>query len=137
MGFFSDAQGQPTLWSMVGSGRISNSSKLLCLSSLRVSIKRIQSRTTEKKWQHGFSNYITICCHGIQWSDLAEFQTHPNFFLHVLIACKYEKDQINQRTNGPVNAHLISWSSKAQNIQNLGKICGKEMTLTFNTHIHS
>ena len=26
---------------------------------------------------------------------------------------------INQRTNGPVNAHLISWPSKAQNIQNL------------------
>ena len=25
----------------------------------------------------------------------------------------------NQRTNGHVNAHLISWSSKAQNIQNL------------------
>ena len=41
----------------------------------------------------------------------------------------------NQRTNGPVNAHLISWPSKAQNIQNL-KNYGKEMTLTFNTHIH-
>ena len=24
-----------------------------------------------------------------------------------------------QKTNGPVNAHLISWPSKAQNIQNL------------------
>ena len=42
----------------------------------------------------------------------------------------------NQRTNGPVNAHLISWPSKAQNIQNLEKY-GKEMTLTFNTHIPS
>ena len=29
---------------------------------------------------------------------------------------------INQRTNGPVNAHLISWPSKAQNIQNLKNI---------------
>ena len=28
----------------------------------------------------------------------------------------------NQRTNGPVNAHLILWPSKAQNIQNLEKI---------------
>ena len=28
----------------------------------------------------------------------------------------------NQRTNGPVNAHLISWLSKAQNIQNLENI---------------
>ena len=29
---------------------------------------------------------------------------------------------LNQRTNGPVNAHLISWLSKAQNIQNLENI---------------
>ena len=28
----------------------------------------------------------------------------------------------NQRTNGPVNAHLISWPSRAQNIQNLENI---------------
>ena len=27
-----------------------------------------------------------------------------------------------QRTNGPVNAHLISWPSKAQNIQNMENI---------------
>ena len=31
-----------------------------------------------------------------------------------------------QRTNGPVNAHLISWPSKAQNIKNR-KIYCKEM----------
>ena len=43
---------------------------------------------------------------------------------------KYKK----QRTNGPANAHLISWPSKAQNIQNL-ELYSKEMTLTFNTHI--
>ena len=28
----------------------------------------------------------------------------------------------NQRTNGPLNAHLISWPSKVQNIQNLENI---------------
>ena len=28
----------------------------------------------------------------------------------------------NQRTIGPVNTHLISWPSKAQNIQNLENI---------------
>ena len=28
----------------------------------------------------------------------------------------------NQRTNGPVNAHLISWPSKAQYIHNLENI---------------
>ena len=32
----------------------------------------------------------------------------------------------NQRSNGPVNAHLISWPSKAQNIQNLEKFMVKK-----------
>ena len=31
----------------------------------------------------------------------------------------------NQRTNGPVNTHLISWPSKTQNIKNR-KIYGKK-----------
>ena len=30
--------------------------------------------------------------------------------------------QINQRTNGPVNAHLMYWPTKAQNIQHLEHI---------------
>ena len=34
----------------------------------------------------------------------------------------YKKYSKNQRTNGPVNAHLISWPSKAQKIQNLDYI---------------
>ena len=65
---------------MAGSGRISISSKLLCMLSLPVSMKRIPSRTTEKKWQHRFSNYNTICCHGNQWSDPDKFRTHPCFY---------------------------------------------------------
>ena len=53
----------------------------------------------------------------------------PNFKLvrdvmDVLVTCKYEEDQINQKTNGPVNAHLIS-----EPIQNLDKMA--EKTLTF------
>ena len=71
---------QLTLWSVVGSGRISTPSKLLCMSSLHVSMKRIPSRTTKKKWQYRFSNYNTICCHGNQRSDLAKFRTHPSFY---------------------------------------------------------
>ena len=35
----------------------SNSSKLQCLFLLHESIKRIQSKTTEKKWKHHFPNY--------------------------------------------------------------------------------
>ena len=41
-----------------------------------------------------------------------------------------------QRTNGPVNARLISWPSKDKKYKTM-KIYGKEMTLTFNTHIPS
>ena len=33
-----------------------------------------------------------------------------------------EEKMFDQRTNGPVNAHEISWPSKAQNIQNLKNI---------------
>ena len=81
------------MWCEVGSGLISNSSNLLCMSSVPVSTKRIPSRTTKKKWQNRFSNYNTISCHGNQWSDVAEFRT-IQAFMHVLIACKYEKDQM-------------------------------------------
>ena len=36
---------------------------------------------------------------------------------------KERKDElINQRTDGPVNAYLIAWPIKAQNIQNLENI---------------
>ena len=41
-----------------------------------------------------------------------------------------------QGTNDPVNAHLISWPSKSETYKTW-KIYGKEMTLTFNTHIPS
>ena len=95
----------------------------------------------------------------------------------VFISCEYSTETTvlnyhvqkvleikNQRTSGPVNAHLISWPSKAQNIQNLesfhkfflvqiSKVVpekirfeflyvhdlpqGQEITLTFNNHIPS
>ena len=38
------------------------------------------------------------------------------------IATTIKKHEPNQRTSGPVNAHLMSWPSKAQNIQNLENI---------------
>ena len=43
----------------------------------------------------------------------------------------------NQRTNDPVNAHLILWPSKAQiELTKPGRYMGQdqEITLTFNTH---
>ena len=44
MEIFPDAQGQLTLQTMVGSGQISNSSKILWLSSLPAKMKKIQSQ---------------------------------------------------------------------------------------------
>ena len=44
MGFFSDAQGQLTPQSLVESGRISNSSEMLWLSSLPARIEKIRSK---------------------------------------------------------------------------------------------
>ena len=35
---------------------------------------------------------------------------------------KKKTPKLNQRTSGPVNAHLISWPSKAQDMQNLENI---------------
>ena len=42
---------------MIGSSRISNSSKLSCMLSLPASMKRIRLRIAEKKWRHHFSHY--------------------------------------------------------------------------------
>ena len=61
---------------------------------------------------------------------LIKFENGPNefFFLFLfrppMLTCceKIVKTKNNQRTNGPVNAHLISWPSKAQNIPNLDNI---------------
>ena len=46
--------------SVVGSGQISNSSKLLCMSSLPASMKWIRSRTAKKKRQQHFSHYKSM-----------------------------------------------------------------------------
>ena len=52
----------------------------------------------------------------VQCTTAADVKTTK---LHVeTVQAQIEK----QRTNGPVNAHLISWPSKAQNIKNLENI---------------
>ena len=53
---------------MVRSGRNSNSSEILSM-SLPASIKRIGSKTTEKRCKHRFPNFKSVgafCCHGNQ-----------------------------------------------------------------------
>ena len=67
-----DAQRQLTPSSVFRSGRNSNSFAILCLSSLLASIKRIESKTTEKRQRHLFPNYKSMrafCYHGNQSFD--------------------------------------------------------------------
>ena len=58
MGFLSDALGQLTPWSVAGSGRISNSSKLLYMSLLLASVFKGFHKTAEKTTP--FSPIITL-----------------------------------------------------------------------------
>ena len=72
MGIFPDAQGQLTPQSLVRSGRISNSSEMLWVSLLPVSMKKIRSKMKALEWSQHFSHYIpmgAIGCHGHQSSD--------------------------------------------------------------------
>ena len=63
-----------------------------CHQYLQVQLKRIQSRTAEKKWQHQIfpiSVYEDFFCH--QWSNLVEIVL-LQAFMHVIITWKYEKN---------------------------------------------
>ena len=67
---------------MVQSGWNSNSSEILCISSLPASIKRIGSKTTKKRWRHRFPHYKPMgafCCYGNQefWSNLPQNLMQP------------------------------------------------------------
>ena len=57
---FSDTQGQITLGLVVVSGRILNSSKLPCISSLSARMKMIQSKMNELEWSQHFSHYKSM-----------------------------------------------------------------------------
>ena len=100
-GFLND-QGQLTLWSVVGPSQISNSAKLLCMALLRASMKRIWSRTAEKKCQHQVPHFKSM------W-DIFRRSRAANFavggriwlnfkllraLLHIIVTCKDEKDWI-------------------------------------------
>ena len=96
MGIFLDSQGQLTLQSVVRSGRNSNSSEILCMSSLPASIKQIGSKATKKKWRHHFPHYKSMgafCYHGHQNFDRICLKTlcslsPPLVMLHI----KFDQD---------------------------------------------
>ena len=81
---------------MVRSSRNSNSFKILCMSSLPASIKKIGSKATEKRWRHHFPHYKSIgafCCHGHQSFDPICLKTlcslsPPLVMLHI----KFDQD---------------------------------------------
>ena len=60
MGIFSDAQGQLTLQSLVRSGLISNSSKMLRMFLLPASMKKIRSKMKALEWSQHFPHYNPI-----------------------------------------------------------------------------
>ena len=81
------------------------------MSSLPVSMKRISSRTTEKKPKHRFSNYINICCHGNQWLGLAEFRTHLSFYLcpHCLQVLKGSDEKKRRKCDDVIFSIISLW----------------------------
>ena len=67
MGNVLDAQGHLTPKGVVPSGRNSNSSQTLCLSSLSASLMKIGSKLKALAWRHRIPHYKSMgafCCHG-------------------------------------------------------------------------
>ena len=93
MGIFPDAQGQLTPQSLVRSGRISNSSEILWMSSLPASMKKIRSKMKALEWTQHLNHYnsmVAIETSGRIWPNFELIQA----LIHVLITCKYEKNLI-------------------------------------------
>ena len=91
-GYFLDAQGQLTPQSVVRSGRNSNSSEILWMSSLPTNLKCILSIATEKKWQHRFFRRSRAANSQVSSGIWPKFEL-IQAFMHVLITCKYQKDR--------------------------------------------
>ena len=97
MGIFPDAQGQLTPQSLVRSGRISNSFEMLWMSSLPASMKKIRSRRLRRLSGHNIIQQLFRRARadnsgvgvGI-WPKFKLIQA----FMHVLVTCKNEDDQI-------------------------------------------
>ena len=96
MGIFPDAQGQLTPQSLVRSGRISNTSKMLWMSSLPASMKKIRSKMKVLEWSQAFSHYNlmgAIRCHGNQSSDPIWPKTYCSFSpTQVMLQIKFDRN---------------------------------------------
>ena len=120
---------------MVQSSWNSNSSEILCMSSLPASIKRIGLKTTEKMWRHRFPHYKPMgafWCHGNQSFDpicpktLCSLSPTP-----VMLHIKFDQDwptgfrDIQVRKckifviQGQVTPKWVVWSSPKSNSSEL------------------
>ena len=104
---------------MVRSGRNSNLSKTLCMSSPPASIKRIGSKATEKRWRHYFPHYKSMgafCCHGHQSFDpiclktLCSLSPPP-----VMLYIKFDQDWPTGLRDIQVRKYKIFRHSRASN----------------------
>ena len=81
---------------LVRSRQISNPSKLSCMLSLPASMKRIRSRTAEKKWIHSFLiislwGFFQTFNSAVSGPIRLKFKPVPAL-VHVIITCNYEKE---------------------------------------------
>ena len=106
--------------SVVRTGRNSNSSEILCMSSLSASIKRTGSKTTEKRWRHRFPHYKSMgafCRNGNQ--NLMQPSPTP-----VMLHKKFDRDRptgfrdiqvrVWTTTDGRTTDHWYSISSPCE-----------------------
>ena len=95
MGIFPDAQGQLTPQSLIRSGRISNSSEMLWMSSLPASMKKIRSKMKALECSQHFPHYNpmgAIRCHGHQSSDPIWPKTYCSFSpTEVMLQIKFDR----------------------------------------------
>ena len=105
MGIFPDAQGQLTPQSLVQSGRISNSSEILWMSSLPANMKKIRSKMKVLEWTQHFPHYnsmVAMETSGRIWPNFKLIQA----LIHVLITCKYEKNLIKNSGENVMTSFL-------------------------------
>ena len=96
MGIFPDAQGQLTSQSLVGSGRISNSSEMLWMSSLPASMKKIRSKMKALSGHNIIQQFFRrprVDNSGVGVGIWQKFEL-IQAFIYVLITCKNEDDRI-------------------------------------------
>ena len=122
MGIFPDAQGQLTPQSLVRSGRISNSSEILWMSSLPASMKKIRSKMKALEWTQHFPHYnsmVAMETSGRIWPNFELIQAlmlQPSvqvlWILFVRMAPHTTESKLNENCLLQTNFILLNTDSK-------------------------